>query len=456
MASTGSVFSQTLHSITTTKLDELSKKRGEYEAQYSAIKANLLSEENPLKRLYILIDGVKTAFGAKTLAHQRAGEEAGPALGKVIAGTTGNPRLEVDLGNLDRFLEQARYDPSVSSKRLAEWEHTMSQYLSVQSVRYQYATLYGQLVTEWLSVENKSSEPPEGDAEMSDAFEKVPTAKKMDSRADWEQSVFEAAEIDKKSLKAFLKTLFGEGTADKIDVWKAFKALQQRVEQFESQMAFPNQFNHTTLKWTIQGLLASDLLSDEKRAVLKDFNGNSTILTEIADVLNMRMASMTSWSWGDGVTVEQRRMLNGNYNIHMQEDLLQAIFLQYIGVKWSVFFKGALVDFYQNNTAWTPLSEPISDTDKKRLDYYLGPNKIYPNVQTRRKKLHMNNYFLYQLPDNEQQDVVVEEGEEEADYAALAHDTRAPARAAAPKKMMRMMGAAAPISRGAVMPSLGG
>ena len=45
------------------------------------------------------------------------------------------------------------------------------------------------------------------------------------------------------------------------------------------------QFNPDVLQWVIRGLIASDLLTDEKRAVLKDFNNSRVILSEVADVL---------------------------------------------------------------------------------------------------------------------------------------------------------------------------
>ena len=68
----------------------------------------------------------------------------------MISNGSRNAHLEVDIPNLERFIEQARFDPSVSSKVLADWEKTLLQYLSVQSTKFQYADLYGKLVTEWL------------------------------------------------------------------------------------------------------------------------------------------------------------------------------------------------------------------------------------------------------------------------------------------------------------------
>jgi hypothetical protein len=46
----------------------------------------------------------------------------------------------------------------------------------------------------------------------------------------------------------------------------------------------------------------------------------------------------------------------------MQEDLLQAIFLHYIGVKWSEFFKKAFTDFRADS--WKSTAD-ISRIDRK-------------------------------------------------------------------------------------------
>ena len=56
----------------------------------------------------------------------------------------------------------------------------------------------------------------------------------------------------------------------------------------------------TTLKWCVNGLLAEDLLSDQKQAILRDFLEQPVVLGEIADVLNMRFSNIDSWEWDAG------------------------------------------------------------------------------------------------------------------------------------------------------------
>lgn len=319
MANLGSVYSATLHEITTIKLDELSKRLAGFEDAKSVVLSAVDQQDDPVKRLVTLTDGVKKCFAIRT-----------DSLGTVMRGHTKYHGLEIELKNLDRFLVQAHNDPSVSTKILANWEKSLRDHLDMMSLKYQYASLYGQLVTEWLSGEKDDESSTSGDVEMGEAFEDVGNAKKLESRMEWEKTVFNPAHINVSALKNYLNRLFGVGSKDqdKEKVGKSLKQLKASVERFESQLARPGQFTNESLRWVINGLLSSDLLSEEKRQVLKDFIGSPVILAEIADVLNMRIAALDSWTWGTGVLLEQRRKISGVYSVLMHEDLLQAIFLQ--------------------------------------------------------------------------------------------------------------------------------
>jgi hypothetical protein len=146
-----SVFSETLQEITTTKLSELSRRRTIFEDQKAALLAAIQIQNDQKHRLTILSEGLKQCFAVKTAKRKRGDRRGGP--GRIIRGSTDDPNLEILLKNFDRFLEQARYDPSVSSKMMENWEVTLKKRLDVQSLKYQYAALYGQLVTEWLSAD---------------------------------------------------------------------------------------------------------------------------------------------------------------------------------------------------------------------------------------------------------------------------------------------------------------
>jgi hypothetical protein len=115
------------------------------------------------------------------------------------------------------------------------------------------------------------------------------------------------------AISEYLHALFGQKGTNKQPA-KALEALRKSVEAFETSLSTPDQFDNEVLQWTIKGLMASGLLSDEKRGVLKDFLASPVILAEVADVLNMRIAAISTWSWEGDVPVEQRRHVNGAYH----------------------------------------------------------------------------------------------------------------------------------------------
>jgi hypothetical protein len=419
MTSSGGLLSETLQSITTTKLKELSKKRTIYEDHRQALLVAIQLVSDPSSRLRVLIDGVKTCFSVTT-GVQRDKNRTG-RVSWVNGGSTNDPALEVKLRNMERFLGQARYDPSLSAKLIQSWEQSLMQRLNIQTLRYQYASLYGQLVTEWLSAkQTESAEAPvlTSDVEMLEDYEEVAAAKRIKSRQEWEHFVFEPSNVDDKAIIQYLEALFGKPGSKK-EAFKALNELRQSIDRFETQMALHGQLTHSSLKWVISGLLNSDLLTNEKRSVLRDFNSNPVILSEIADVLNMRLSALDSWSWEGNVAIEQRRKLDGKYSICMHEDLLQAIFLQYLGVKWSVFFKKTFTAFYEHEGAWVPLRKPPPRIDKNRRDYFLHHHPIQSSVQSKRESIYRSRYFMAQLLDSENQEIQASDGDEEADSFSL-------------------------------------
>lgn len=440
-ASSGSVFSETLQTITTTKLEELKKQRIAFEEEYAALLAAADAEKDLLKCVHLLVDGTKSCLGLKTEKRQ---EKTG-RLGRVLIGGTRNIRLETDIQNLDRFLEQARFDPSVSSKILLDWEQTLLQYLQVQSSKFTYADLYGKLVTEWLS-SDKATKMSDGDVEMGESFEELPGARRLASRNEWEKTVFEAATVDVSAFKNYLENVF---IAENKDGAAAIQDLRKKIEEFESSLATPSQFTVYNLRSTISGLQNSDLLSNEKREALKDFLSNDVILAEIADILNVRMVALDRWTWGEYVSLEQRRKLNGDFSIHFDPDLLQAIFLHYIGNKWSVFFKSSFLAIH-DHSAWRSSHTTIPKIDRLRREYFLGEKGTATdnNLENTRIKTHRNHYFAHQLLDHENQQIEMQEGEEEAEYGDYTANTQKRVRlhSMPPRARMQLASLGAPMA----------
>jgi len=360
------ILSQTLSSITTIKLTQLQKQKTEYESRKRSLLEDIASETDTRKRARALLDGTKQ-----------------------LPSMTANPLISLD--NLGRFVQQAEHDPSVSEYLLRDYEGTLRNDLEVQSNKYEFASLYGKLVNEWTSAGKA------GDGER-EGFEPVGREEMHEQRATWEEYVFKPKETDGAAIKAYLERVFVSGSKD---VKRAYEALVSSVRDFQKYvMEMGTHFTEDSVSTCIKGMLRSDVLTDEKRATLRDFLGNSVVLSEIADVLNMRMATRSSWSWGEAQVIEQRRNLNGRYRFYPDEDLLHAIFVYYIGRRFAVHLREGLLAFVDSEGVWKPDAKPVSKEDARRRRYFLDQTATHAGdaVEGKRTTHFKKSIFLDQLP----------------------------------------------------------
>jgi len=84
----------------------------------------------------------------------------------------------------------------------------------------------------------------------------------------------------------------------------------------------------------------------------------------------------------------------------MDEDILQAIFLHYIGITWSVVMKGMLKRLISNNDVWKSFQKPMSIKDQDRRAYYLGAyhTGVTQGIASQKQERYRDDYFLAQLP----------------------------------------------------------
>ena len=271
MAPSTSVLSQTLQAITTTKIEELEKQRQLYENR----KSDILLRANPEKvdlraRVSILHDGVK--------------------------------ELELlDVSKLDairRWVDQSKYDPSISETTLAKYEEELRSSLDVHTRKLNLSALYSRLLIEWIESPKTGDEEPPSD-EMDEGFDMVQNIQKerLDQlREKFEKVVFEPLITDEKEINSYLSSLF-EG----VDGTKDIEQLREGIRENAKNLWEEKQpFDRNGLKRCIKSLLKNDLLNQEKQATLREFLRDDTVLDEIRDVLNMRYANLRNWSWNVG------------------------------------------------------------------------------------------------------------------------------------------------------------
>lgn len=211
--------------------------------------------------------------------------------------------------NIRRFLEQAQYDPYIPPSLMKELEGDLCRNMDCISLKFDYADLYSRLLTEWLRCDASSLvdiDMPEDDSADS-AFEVVPDTQKtrlLQLSEKFESVVFTPGEVDATEIEELLNGFFPDKES-KMALDYVRKATKDFGKTFLVNSA---PFDHTTLRQCINGLLHSDLLSEQKKNTLHDFLQDEVVLTEIADVLNMRFADLGGWGWDaeGGIPVEPR------------------------------------------------------------------------------------------------------------------------------------------------------
>ncbi|KAI1118101.1 hypothetical protein F5Y14DRAFT_297296 [Nemania sp. NC0429] len=371
MAQPSSVLSQTMQSISLTKIRELEKQRNRYESRKNEVlSAADKHSDNIRERITQLLRGVEDLC---------------------------EPQLARDTRvlNIHLWLQQSSYDPSVPAQMLRSYEALLRSKLEVQSRKLSIGYLWSRLVTEWMNSSTPMSEAPGSDDESSDAERQEKHLKELCDK--FEEVVFTPLETDETKIDQYMQGLF---VSD--DAKSALEALRADIQSHEhSLLSVDKPFNRDTLRWCVNGLLAEDLLSEEKQDILREFLESSVVLDEIADVLNLRFADFDNWSWEageQGIPVLPRPQLNGKYRIWMDEDVLQAIFIHYVGIKNCVELKSALTKCLKRHWNWTA-GKDMPSTDRFKYEYFTGA-RLNPNtvVDKTRSVQFQDSFFLSQLP----------------------------------------------------------
>lgn len=409
-----SALPQTLKSITATKINELSKQRTLFDKRKDEILTAANNASDLRTRAYTLLDGLSRLKGYpkdeldkndldldvdSSTDDSDDMEVTSPGMGQMY---------QADHTNIRRFLLQGRYDASISESTLRAWITRLENELRYLELKHEHASFYSKLVTEWLTQldEMTTTSPAESENDETksnrsdDSFANVGRAEMHEQRATWETLVFTASShVNEQSVRSYLENLFTKTKLSR----QALKELRESVQKFGTELAARGEwFDVEELQWVSKALMKTDLLSNEKTTILKEFMRNKEVTQEVADVLNMRLASLDSWGWGgDGIPIEMRRQLNGKYRVFMDEDLLDSLLLQYLGSKWAVKLREVFKKFLRSY-AWSPMHEDIPKEYKERRKYFLGnnANTVGQGINELRKNTYRDEYFMSQLPES--------------------------------------------------------
>ncbi|CAF1159718.1 unnamed protein product [Rotaria sordida] len=120
----------------------------------------------------------------------------------------------LNLSNIQRWLHQAKRDPGFPQSRLQDWVEKLTNRINHESTQYDYAKLFGNLLTDWLTSSHYGAEtntaPTAESIETAsqDDFEKLSLKDTMEQKSQLESIIFREKEIDVPRLEAYLEELF--------------------------------------------------------------------------------------------------------------------------------------------------------------------------------------------------------------------------------------------------------
>jgi hypothetical protein len=110
----------------------------------------------------------------------------------------------------------------------------------------------------------------------------------------------------------------------------------------------------------------------------------------------------------------------------MDNEIMQALLFQYIGMKWSAALKNAFRSVVESG-AWKRVTTTLTRDQLKRRQAFLQENPRYygNSIESLRKKIQLDKFFLTQLPTNIEaetpHDEEPKEGEKPNQGLALMH-----------------------------------
>jgi len=281
--------------------------------------------------------------------------------------------------NLKYVLQNSNDDPSISLQLVSAWVEKMKQEIQYSLRKCEYSYLYGSLLSEWLEIEEKRLRKAAGSDAGSSAsttpmeVDEKPTIGTKDATLSKLKNIMfskpSTEEFNGQEFRNFLsKELF-----DFSQSVESEKTLQEIIKETGNFFKIENYYVSThDVECCIKGLSSDELLSPEKKAALKELSANPEALEEVASLLTNRLKNLKRWDWPSNISEDPtdiRRGLAGEYKAFLNEDIITALFLQYVGVEWAAHFKNVFRRIY-NSRIWVKVESHPYSIEGRRKEFY--------------------------------------------------------------------------------------
>ncbi|KAJ3146830.1 hypothetical protein HDU86_008388 [Geranomyces michiganensis] len=381
-------LAETLCALTSIKRDELARQRDAVKALRQELVAPLSAVSDPRARVALLLKDAGKRVRSERIdpdrpwsGHQNTVVHKESTMHTEILALAG-----ISAPNVQRFLAQSQNDASIQSTAFTTVETRFRKALDALAIKYTYATLFADLVTE-------KSGPQDEDELDGSPPEMVGREEMHTQREEWESLVFSMDDLDEAEILAQLKKVFSSPEAE-----SAIKSCRVQFTDFCRELR-DEKIDLDSMKATVDGLISADLLSHQKVAILKQARDSPVLLNEFRDVLHLRLASIEAWSWGTELPLEMRRQINGKYRVYMQEELTDALLIHYIGMRFVNKF-AIMMDRLYEGSAWRKHTR-INKSNQAQWNYFIGASNAHVgSVRGEIDNIFKRDYFLSAIPRN--------------------------------------------------------
>lgn len=298
---------------------------------------------------------------------------------------------------LKSFLNQAAWDHSISAEKVKEWGTLLSQKLQVQDNRYELSEIFCKIVLEWIEHSFKFGEPD------SQKNEEPQRRELFEQKELWEHYAFNKATVDTQQITNYLADLFGPIMSKNVLNKEPLDLVRERISSYATEKLLKVQRH--SIKEAINCILTEDLFTGDKRKTLESIRENNVILAELADVVRSELEAVDDWDWeNQPLPLHVRRHINGKYRFYMDEEIIEAILIQLIGMAWAKEIRSCFL-IIVNSDVWNSSSDiHLTKKDIRRREQFLGTSAVREekneNIQKLRRIMYDKFYFLAQLPDS--------------------------------------------------------
>jgi hypothetical protein len=269
------------------KLRETRRQRDRLQKQYDAIEARVARADSPLERLRALYQGLREVTFAQKALHP-------------------------DVRELDALYladELGEVPPELIADRTRFLERELAQ----GRMRAEFTYAFGRILSEWTE-----REPAEADA--------------LEPSSDPFADMWEAPPPPDR---AWLERAFGE-------LREVLPPIAEKVEQFARSGAL-SPFKNDEVLSVLRHLARNAYLPPTLRRQAAEARGSATQVTELAGVATILLNSLDEWDWPEEPPDLRAAWVRVKYRPYLDDDLITALFLQLVGLRWADKLKPLLV-----------------------------------------------------------------------------------------------------------------